>query len=149
MSKTLEVVTFLSMNGNTMKAIEFYKKHLCAKVEMKVTYESVAKMGANIVVSEENKNLISHSIIKIGNTKIMLAEDTMDVKEDYKVGNNTSLCIQSADLQEINDFYEGVVSDERTRIIVPLGKIVFSEAYGIVEDPWGVQIQFMYDARLK
>ncbi len=79
----------------------------------------------------------------------MLAEDTMDVKEDYKVGNNTSLCIQSADLQEINDFYEGVVSDERTRIIVPLGKIVFSEAYGIVEDPWGVQIQFMYDARLK
>lgn len=35
------------------------------------------------------------------------------------------------------------------KIIAPLEKNVFSEAYGIIEDPFGVQIQLMYDKRLK
>ncbi|HDR5275248.1 TPA: VOC family protein, partial [Bacillus thuringiensis] len=34
------------------------------------------------------------------------------------------------------------------KIISPLEKNIFSEAYGIIEDPYGIQIQLMYDKRL-
>jgi len=78
----------------------------------------------------------------------MLAEDTMDVTEKYVVGNNTSLCIQSADLEEIEHFYKSLTTDKRVRIIVPLSNNVFSKAYGIIEDPFGIQIQLMFDDRL-
>lgn len=45
-------------------------------------------------------------------------------------------------------FYKSLTSDERVRIIVPLSSNVFSKAYGIIEDPFGIQIQLMFDERL-
>lgn len=73
----------------------------------------------------------------------------MDTNEKYKVGNNISLCIQSADLNEIEHFYNSLIADNRVRIIVPLSSNVFSKAYGIIEYPFGIQIQLMFDNRLK
>lgn len=150
MSTTLEVAVFLSMNGNAQNAIDFYKNHLNAEQLMKVTYSDMVKMGdKSIELNDKNKNHINYSVLKIGKTKIMIAENTMDTNEKYKVGNNFSICIQSADLEEIQQFYNSLISDEKVRIIIPLASNIFSKAYGIVEDPFGVQIQLMFDDRLK
>lgn len=149
MSKTLENVLFISMNGDSKAAIEFYKKHLEAKVEMLVTYEDIAKSMPGFKLTLENRNYISHSVMKIGNSKLMIAEETMDPSEKYLRGNNFSMCIQSGNLNEIEGFYKSLTADERVRVIVPLGSNVFSEAYGILEDPFGVQIQLMFDQRLR
>jgi len=148
MSTTLEVAIFLSMNGKAEEAVEFYKKHFNAEELLLVTYEDMAKRDSSLQLTEENKNYISHSVLSIGLTKVMLAEDTMDVTEKYVVGNNISLCIQSADLEEIKHFYKSLTADERVKIIVPLSNNVFSKAYGIIEDPFGIQIQLMFDDRL-
>lgn len=149
MSTTLEIAIFLSMNGKAQEAINFYKKHFNAKELLMVTYEDMAKRDSTIQITDENKNYISHSVLSIGKTKVMIAEDTMDTNEKYKVGNNTSLCIQSADLNEIEHFYNSLITDNRVRIIVPLSSNMFSKAYGIIEDPFGIQIQLMFDNRLK
>ncbi|MFL1675081.1 VOC family protein [Paenibacillus thiaminolyticus] len=149
MSATLEAAIFLSMNGKAKEAVDFYKKHFNAEELLLVTYEDMAKRDSSLQLTNENKNYIAHSVLSIGKTKVMLAEDTMDVNEKYAVGNNTSLCIQSADLEEIEHFYKSLTTDERVRIIVPLSANVFSKAYGIIEDPFGIQIQLMLDDRLQ
>lgn len=149
MSATLEVAIFLSMNGRAKEAIDFYKKHFNAEELLLVTYEDMATLDSSFQLTDANKHFITHSVLTIGKTKIMLAEDPMEPTEKYTVGNNTSLCIQSADLQEIEHFYKSLTTDERVRIIVPLSSNVFSKAYGIVEDPFGIQIQLMYDERLQ
>ena len=148
MSATLEVAIFLSMNGKAIEAINFYKHQFNAKQLLLVTYEDIAKRDSSIQLTNENKNYISHSVLLIGKTKIMIAEDTMNMNEQYSVGNNTSLCIQSADLAEIEHFYTTLIADNRVKIIVPLSNNVFSKAYGIIEDPFGIQIQLMFDERL-
>ena len=148
MSSTLEVAIFLSMKGKAKEAIDFYKKHLNAEELLLVTYQDLAKRDSSLQITEENKHYITHSVLAIGKTKIMMAENTMDVTEKYVVGNNTSLCIQSADLEEIQRFYKSLTTDERVRIIVPLSSNIFSKAYGIIEDPFGIQIQLMFDDRL-
>ena len=149
MSTTLEVAIFLSMNGKAKEAVDFYKKHFNAEELLLVTYEDMAKRDSSLQLTDENKNYISHSVLSIGKTKVMLAEDTMDVNEKYSVGNNASLCIQSADLEEIEHFYKSLTTNDRVRIIVPLSANTFSKAYGIIEDPFGIQIQFMFDDRLQ
>lgn len=149
MSATLEAAIFLSMNGKAKEAVDFYKKHFNAVELLLVTYEDMAKRDSSLQLTDENKNYIAHSVLSIGKTKVMLAEDTMDVNEKYAVGNNTSLCIQSADLKEIESFYKSLTTDDRVRIIVPLAANVFSKAYGIIEDPFGIQIQLMFDDRLQ
>lgn len=148
MSTTLEVAIFLSMNGKAKEAIHFYKKHLNAKELFLVTYQDMAQRDSSIQLTDENKNYISHSVLSIGKSKVMIAEDTMNISEKYTVGNNTSLCIQSADLEEIKRFYNSLITDDRVKIIVPLSNNVFSQAYGIIEDPFGIQIQLMFDNRL-
>ncbi|MFT9820669.1 VOC family protein [Lysinibacillus sp. NPDC056185] len=148
MSTTLEVAIFLSMKGKAKEAVDFYKKHFNAEELLLVTFEDMARRDSSLQLTEENRHFISHSVLAIGKTKVMLAEDTMDVTEKYVVGNNTSLCIQSADLEEIEHFYKSSTTDKRVRIIVPLSNNVFSKAYGIIEDPFGIQIQLMFDDRL-
>lgn len=143
-----EVVTFLSMNGRGAEAIDFYTKHLNAKVIFKVTYEDMTKMDPTMVVESGKEQWISHSILQVGVHKIMIAEETMVPKEDYILGNNVSLCLQSADKEEIEELYNSLTQDQRTKVISPLGKVVFSEAYGIVRDPFGMLIQLNYDERL-
>lgn len=146
---TLEVALFLSMNGNAGEAISFYKKHFDAKERLLVTYADLAKRDPEFSLTEENKQFISHSVLQIGSTKLMIAEEQMNPSELFKVGNHVSLCIQSANLTEITEFYTSLLTDKRVKIILPLNKNIFSEAYGIVEDPFGIQIQLMYDDRLK
>lgn len=149
MSTTLEIAIFLSMDGRAQEAIDFYKKHFNAEQLMLVTYQDMAKRDSSIQLTDENKNYIAHSVLSIGKTRVMIAEDTMDFGSKYRVGNNTSLCIQSADLEEIEHFYNSLITDDRMKIIVPLAKNVFSKAYGIIEDPFGILIQIMYDDRLQ
>ena len=145
---TLEIAIFLSMNGQAKEAIHFYIRNLEAKKLMIVTYEELAKRDSSFKITSENKDHIAHSVLQIGNTKLMIAEDTMNPNERYNIGNNMSLCIQSANLEEIQRFYNNLISDKHVKIISPLKKNVFSEAYGIIEDPYGIQIQLMYDKRL-
>lgn len=149
MSPTLEIAIFLSMNGKAKEAIEFYKEHLKAEELLRVTYQQLAERDRSIQLTDENKDYITHSVLLIGKTKVMIAEDPMNTSEKYTVGNNTSLCIQSADLEEIKGFYNSLITDERVNIIAPLSSNVFSKAYGIIEDPFGIQIQLMYDERLQ
>ncbi|EMI9089430.1 hypothetical protein COD05_22500 [Bacillus cereus] len=145
---TLEIAIFLSMNGQAKEAINFYTRNLEAKKLMVVTYEELAKRDRSFKITSENKDYIAHSVLQIGNTKLMIAEDTMKPNERYNVGNNMSLCIQSANLEEIKRFYNNLISNKHVKIISPLEKNIFSEAYGIIEDPYGIQIQLMYDKRL-
>ncbi|ANN33386.1 MULTISPECIES: VOC family protein [Bacillus] len=145
---TLEIAIFLSMNGQAKEAINFYTRNLEAKKLMVVTYEELAKRDRSFKITSENKEHIAHSVLQIGNTKLMIAEDTMNTNERYNVGNNMSLCIQSANLEEIQRFYNNLISDKHVKIISPLEKNIFSEAYGIIEDPYGIHIQLMYDKRL-
>ncbi|MDJ1474204.1 VOC family protein [Bacillus sp. LS15-K4] len=144
----LEIAIFLSMNGQAREAINFYTHNLEAKKLMVVTYEELAKRDRSFNITSENKDHIAHSVLQIGNTKLMIAENTMNPNERYKVGNSMSLCIQSANLEEIQRFYNNLTSDKNVKIISPLEKNIFSEAYGIIEDPYGIQIQLMYDKRL-
>lgn len=149
MSATLEIAIFLSMNGQAKEAIQFYKEHFHAEERLLVTYQDMAQRDSSLEITDENKDYIAHSVLYIGKTKIMVAEDTMNTRERYTVGNNTSLCIQSADLEEIKQFYSSLITDDRVKIIAPLSSNVFSKAYGVIEDPFGIQIQLMFDNRLQ
>lgn len=88
MSTTLEVAIFLSMNGRAQEAIDFYKLHFQAKQLLLVTYEDMAKRDRSFQITEDHKHHIAHSVLAIGKTKIMIAEDTMDANEHYRIGNN-------------------------------------------------------------
>lgn len=138
----IEVIPFLSLNGQAAHAIEFYEQALDAKVLLKVSYADMAKRDPDFWYEEGQENWITHSVLQIGSDKIMIAEEEMDTTRPWNAGNDFSLCIQSRDHDTIVGMYERLIVDKRTTILAPLAANSFSSGYGSVRDPFGVLFQF-------
>ncbi|MEK0317576.1 VOC family protein [Cohnella sp. 56] len=133
---SVQFVPFISLDGRAREAIEFYKAALGAEVTFMQTFGAGPDASAHHL-SEEAKERIAHSELKIGDAQLMVA--------DCEPGNPTSegdlltVCITSADAAQTTRMYEGLVEDGEVKI--PLGAFHFSPAYGVVRDKFGVTFQ--------
>lgn len=139
---SLEAIPFLSLNGRAAEAIAFYQRTLEADVLLKVSYAEMQKMDPDFRYEAGQENHITHSVLQIGSTKLMIAEEPMDPTRPWSAGNDFSLCLQSQSHDEIVRCYERLTEDERTIVLVPLAANSFSSGYGAVRDPFGIVFQF-------
>lgn len=137
-----EVIPFLSLNGRAAEAIAFYEQTLGAEVLLKVSYADMAGRDTSFRFEAGQENWITHSVLRIGANKIMIAEEEQDSTRPWSQGNEFSLCIQSRDPDSIRHVYDRLTADGRTVILAPLAANSFSSGYGAVRDPFGVVFQF-------
>ncbi|KZL41090.1 VOC family protein [Secundilactobacillus collinoides] len=138
MTKT-ELIPFLSLNGQANEAIAFYEKALGAKVVFKKTLLEVQQMGAPIKLTPEIENQVSHSVLVLPTGGELMINDAPVDGAPFVSGNNQSICLQSTDKDQITTLYQGLVTNsDQVDIITPLTSNVFSPAYGIVKDPFGI-----------
>lgn len=140
---SIEITPFLSLNGKAKNAINFYEKYLQAKVLFIKNYQEFKEMDATFNYSEGEEEYISHSVLEIGKSTLMIADEIMSKSKKEIVGTNFSLCVQSSNQQEIENIYNALIENENVEVIVPLAPNVFGYVYGIVEDPFGVTIQLL------
>jgi len=138
-----EVIPFLSLNGQAADAIAFYEKYLHAKVLLKVTYKQMKELDPAFEYGEGQDEYITHSVLEIGQNKLMVAEEATDTSRPWQLGNSFSLCIQSKDQTTIQNLYNNVTDHEGVTVLVPLQANSFSSGYAIIRDPFGVVIQFV------
>lgn len=136
-----EVIPFLSLNGQAAAAIAFYEEYLGAKVIFKKTYQEMKEMVPNFRYEAGKDDYITHSVLKIGRNKLMIAEEEMDTTQPWQHGNSYSLCIQSKDYNEIDKLYGSLTKHKEVTVLAPFEKNSFSPGYGIIRDPFGVVIQ--------
>jgi len=118
------LIPYILMNGRANEAIEYYEKALDAKVMFKQTFgegpeEEVAKLKA------DELNLISHSVLKIDENQIMIADTIPELP--FQSGNQVSICITTSDIQQAKQFYENLKQDGK--VLIELKEIYFSPAY--------------------
>ncbi|ANB56072.1 glyoxalase-like domain protein [Anoxybacillus sp. B7M1] len=138
-----EVIPFLSLNGQAANAIAFYEKYLQAKVLLKVTYKQMKEIDPAFEYSEGQDEYITHSVLEIGQNKMMIAEEATDPSRPWQLGNSFSLCIQSKDQATIQKLYEAVTEQQDVTVLMPLQANSFSSGYAMIRDPFGVVIQFV------
>ena len=134
---SLKLTSFIQiMDGRAKEAIEYYQEVLNAKV---IFMQTIGE-GPKHEVSKFEKNqlaLISHSVLKIGESEIMVSDIIPGVP--FQQGNQISICITSNDISQTNRFYDKLKEDGK--IVLELRKIFFSPAYGMVTDKFGVNFQ--------
>jgi PhnB protein len=133
---TVQLNSFLMMNGNAKEAIEFYKETLDANLLFSQTFGN-APEDSKSPLPENMKNLVAHAILKIGETNIMIAD--MLPGMPYRNGNNVNICISTNEIEKTNKFYESL--KQEGQVVMPLQKVHFSPAYAIVTDKFGVTFQ--------
>lgn len=133
---SLQLVPYILMNGRAKEAIEFYKEALNANVIFSQTFGEGPK-DDTVKFKEEDQNLIAHSVLAIGESRIMIADIIPELP--FQNGNQVSICITSSNISEIKQFYENLKKDGK--VLIELNEIYFSPAYGMVTDKFGVTFQ--------
>ncbi|CAJ1316373.1 VOC family protein [Paenibacillus nuruki] len=140
----LKVSTFLSLHGKAKEAISFYQNHLQAQVVFCITNQEITeRLDPTYTYPASENDWIAHSVLNIGDSQLMIADELMSDAKQLVLGTNFSLCITSASQEEISTLYNRLIEHPQTRIIIPLAPNLFSTAYAIVEDPYGVVIQLV------
>ncbi|KQL18295.1 VOC family protein [Cytobacillus solani] len=133
---TVQLSSFLMMNGNAKEAIEFYKEVLDAKLLFSQTFGD-APEDPKSPLTENMKDLVAHSILNIGETNIMVAD--MFPGMPYRNGNNVNICISTNEIEKTTKFYE--LLSQEGQVVMPLQQVHFSPAYGMITDKFGVTFQ--------
>jgi PhnB protein len=133
---TLRLTPYLMMNGNAKEAIKFYEKALDAKL---LFYQTFGEMPENPEhpLPEEAKELVSHAMIKVGETDLMFS-DTFP-GQNTQSGDQVTICITSDDIEKSKQIFESLKQEGQVKM--PLQETFFSPAYGIVTDKFGVTFQ--------
>ncbi|UUZ81256.1 VOC family protein [Paenibacillus sp. P26] len=133
---TFQVNPFIMLDGNAKEAIRFYETSLDAKVVFTQTFGEAPEDPAH-PVPDEAKDRVAHSVLKIGDAELFVA-DSFPGKSN-STGGPVQICITTPDTETSNRFFDAL--KQGGQVILPLQKIYFSPAYGVVTDPFGVTFQ--------
>lgn len=133
---TLKMVPYLVLNGNAREAVDFYQKALGAEL---IGIQLFADMPENpeFPLPEEAKNLVSHAMIKVGETEMMFS-DTFP-GQPHQIGNHVTICIMSDDANKSREIF--VALEDGGTVEMPMQETFWSPAYGIVRDKFDVTFQ--------
>lgn len=133
---TLQVTPFIMLDGNAKEAIQFYERSLDAKVIFMQTFGEGPENPEH-PLPEEAKERLAHSVLKIGDADLFVS-DTFPGQTN-QIGNRVQVCITTPNIEKSNQFFEAL--KQGGQVIVPLQKVHFSPAYGMLTDKFGVTFQ--------
>lgn len=132
----IKLSPYIMFDGNAKDAISFYQQVLDAHL---VGIQTFGEMPANPEFSmpEEAKGLVSHAMIKVGDSELMFSDSFPGHSHDQ--GNHVQICIVSDDVERSKKIFHDLQQGGQVRM--PLAETFFSPAYGIVTDKYGVTFQ--------
>jgi PhnB protein len=122
---------YLFFNGRCEEAIQYYQKHLGAKVNMQMRYKEAPPgdgPGANY-----DGEKIMYSNITIGDSVLMASDDCVNSETKFQ---GFSLSLSVADTAEADRVYAALADGGKA--CVPLSKTFFSPYFGMVVDRFGM-----------
>lgn len=125
----LGVSPYLSFKGNCREAIAFYQSALGAGVLFQQTY------GESPMAAMGPADQIMHATIKIGDSHVMLCDSP--TPDTPGPGGNISLAIGLSDVEQARQFFDNLAVGGT--VVMPLEKTFWAEAFGMVNDKFGIQ----------
>ncbi|MCS7463882.1 VOC family protein [Paenibacillus doosanensis] len=131
-----QVTPFIMLDGNAKEAIQFYASSLDAKIVFTQTFGE-GPQNPEHPLPNEAKDRLAHSILKIGDADLFVADHFPG--ETYQSGNRVQICITTPDTGTSERFFDAL--QQGGQVLMPLQKVHFSPAYGMVVDRFGVTFQ--------
>ena len=127
----MQVQPYLFFNGRCEEALQFYSKHLGAKVEMLMRFkESPEPQRPGMEVPGDK---VMHSCLRIGDTQIMASDGMCSGQAKF---DGFSLSFNAADDAEAKRIFNALA--DGGQVAQPLIKTFFASSFGMVADRYGV-----------
>ena len=126
----MQMIPYLSFNGQCEEALSFYERSLGAKVGAVFRYEGTP-LAQQVPGDWQNK--VMHASITVGEQLLMAGDVAPD---QYEVPKGFSLSLQMADTREAERIYDQLA--EGGRIVMPLAETFWAARFGMVVDRFGI-----------
>lgn len=128
---TVKLNSYISFNGNTKEAVEFYKSIFGGEVFMD-TYDSFAD---KMPVKEADKGKIMHAYLK-GDYGIELMLSDNPSSTPFQSGAQISLTLNGDDEEKLRGYWEKL--SEGGQVAMPLDKAPWGDTFGMLADKFGI-----------
>lgn len=133
----MAVDVYINFNGNCREAVEFYTKVFGLEKPQIMSFGDMPP-NPDFPISDEVKNLIMHTQMKINGTNVMFSDVPPGMP--LVVGNNMSLVFVSKNLHEIETVFNELKVGGS--IDMELQETFWSKCYGNLTDKFGTRWQF-------
>lgn len=127
----MHVQPYLFFNGRCEEALDYYEKHLGAKINAKMRYSDAPP--SDRPSSDASGEHIMYSNFTLGDTVLMASDDCVNADVKFQ-GFSLSLTMSSKDEA---DRAFNALADGGT-VHAPLGQTFFSPYFGMVVDRFGI-----------
>jgi len=129
------LVAYVSFNGNTEEAFNFYKSALGGKITHLQRFSDAPNGGQ---MADADKNKVMHIALEAPNGVRLMGNDHLDfMGGPFKSGNNFSLSLHP-DSEEVADKMFNNLSAGGT-ITVPMSKAPWGDYFGMFTDKFGIK----------
>jgi PhnB protein len=132
------VQPYLFFEGRCDEAIEFYQRHLGAKVEMLMRFKDSPDPA---MCSPGSMEKVMHANIRIGESQVMASDGRCTGAQDFK---GFSLSLNPATTAEAERIFNALADGGQVQL--PLTKTFFAKSFGMVADKFGVGWMVMVEA---
>jgi PhnB protein len=132
----LRMNPYITLDGKTKEAIEFYKEALDATVIAVQTFGEMPE-DPSFPIPADAKDRVLHSLLKIGETDLMFS-DTFP-GQPLEIGSNVSIALVVNNEEKTTQIYDKL--QQGGQVKMQLQKTFWSPAYAIILDKFGVTWQ--------
>lgn len=129
---------YLNFDGNCEEAFNYYKKVFGGEF----SYFSRMSDVENEEFPEEDKNLIMHVSLPIGNDILMGSDVTTDMKPMFKQGNNNYISITPTSREEADRLFSELSAGGEVEM--PMEEMFWGDYFGSFRDKFGIYWMINY-----
>ncbi|NQX46510.1 VOC family protein [Paenibacillus tritici] len=132
---TLKITPYITLEGRTQEAIQFYEQAIGAKVLSLLTYGDMPGMPSTF--TDELNHLVAHAKLTIGTAELMLSDAPAGMP--IESGKRVTICLTTDSVEESRRIFEAL--QQEGQVNMPFKEEPFSPGFGDVTDKFGVTFQ--------
>jgi PhnB protein len=135
---------YLFFNGRTEEALEFYKKHLGAEVQMMMRFKDSPEQAPCPDGSVPPGDKVMHACVSVGNGVLMASDGmTFDGRPSFA---GFSLSYDAKDAADAKRRFDALAANGG-KVEMPMAETFFAERFGCVQDKFGLSWMVIAGAR--
>lgn len=133
---------YLNFNGNCEEAFQFYARVFETELNSIIRFESLPSEADMPPLSEEDKNKVMHTGLKINDNTYLMGSDVVDgfCSSEFTGGathgTGTYLMLDAESAEEARQLFDRL--SEGGAIEMPLGETEWAELYSSFRDKYGI-----------
>lgn len=128
------IQAYLTFNGKTEEAVEFYRRALGAELEMLMRFKEAPDPPPPGMIPADWGDKVMHASITVGDQRIMMSDGCSD--QDGAPFQGFSLAVSVLDIPAADRVFAAL--SEGGSVTMPQGETFWSPRFGMLTDRYGV-----------